>query len=269
MENMNNDTPDFDNIYEFMEYYGLKFADENETEIMMESIKDAIKSKIEKKIREKESDEFKKHVWETESHKLQKVKKNISLDDRKFDETKKLFETLRDSNMFFTYKNAFKKLCQNIGISPDSTINYIGFVKGKLPNENIVKINSTEKSKKIIIPAGSLLIHTSKVSGIRELKPSWKSKTTGRWLYPEQRVYFTIGKQIDPTKAGLEKSTLYKYTPRETFSTAYIDPDVPSFKDGAIFIKTSAPIPVIPLVEKCKKIFGRTYKKEYVPDENG
>ena len=34
------DSPEFNNLHDFMEYYGLKFADEDDSDVIMESIRE-------------------------------------------------------------------------------------------------------------------------------------------------------------------------------------------------------------------------------------
>ena len=263
MEKETYDSPEFNNLHDFMEYYGLKFADEDDSDLIMESIRE----KIESYVRKKNDDDFKKKIWANAANRITRTEKSVEVSDKDFSFMKNIFETMKNTTDFRAYQKAFKTMCSKLHVNPNSTFNGIFFKKSEKTNKNWVHYNASGKSRRIIIPNGSLLMHTAKVPGIKSLNPSFRSKTSGRWLYPEQRVYFTIGKPIKPTKAGLEKTTPYRYTPKETISTAWIDPDVPNYKDGAIFIKTSTPIPVVPLIEKSKKLLGITIDKKYVPKQ--
>ena len=57
---------------------------------------------------------------------------------------------------------------------------------------------------------------------IKELNPSFRSKLTGRFLYPSKRCFFTVAKQIKPKQAALEKTKTTRYTPSSEIKTAYI-----------------------------------------------
>ena len=263
MEKETYESPEFDNLYDFMEYYGLKFADEDDSDVVMESLREKINSYV----RKKNDDKFKKKVWVDNANKISRTEKSVEVSDKDFSIMKNIFDTMKTATDFRTYQKAFKSMCSRLHIDPNSTINGIFFKKGEGPDKNRIHFNASGKSRKIIIPNGSLLMHTTKTPGIKALNPSFRSRVSGRFLYPEQRVYFTIGKPIDPKKAGLEKSTVNRYTTKETFSTAWIDPEASNYSDGAIFIKSTTPIPVVPLIEKSKKLLGITIDKKYVPKQ--
>ena len=74
-------------------------------------------------------------------------------------------------------------------------------------------------------------------------------------MYPTPRIFFTLGREIKPTQAGLENKSTYKYTPKENFKFGYIDPTYTSFATGAIYIETVNPIAVMDFNERMKKIY--------------
>ena len=100
-----------------------------------------------------------------------------------------------------------------------------------------VKLRYSSGRKRIMIPNVTCLLHVSPVAGIKELEPTFKSKTEGKYMYPSKRVYFTLGRKVKSNKAGLEKQKKsYKYTPKENVQTAYIDPALANYKVGAALL---------------------------------
>ena len=107
-----------------------------------------------------------------------------------------------------------------------------------------------------------MLYHSSPAKGIDKLIPSFRSKSKGKYFYPTNRVFFTIQKDINPYKFGLGKGkfintgstvSLYKYTPKKTYSEVYMDPTY-SLKGEiglrSVYVETNSPIPVIDITNQ-------------------
>lgn len=120
------------------------------------------------------------------------------------------------------------------------------------PNEGkySVTLTSYTGSGRIIISNGYVLIHRSPNANITALKPSFRSRVKGRFLYPDLRVYFSIGKPISSKKSGLEDQKNYVYTPKSSIQTACIDPGASHFSLGAVYVSMTTNIPVVPLEKK-------------------
>lgn len=168
------------------------------------------------------------------------------------EEIYKHFDVCRKEKVSFSdYDKNFKKLCSLLGISSNDTILEYMFVKEK-PSEKtdgkyIIEFRySSSKKIPFIIPNGSILIHKSPLADLKVLKPTFKSKTSGMYLYGSPRVYFALGKMMDDRKMATEKQTTYTYTPTESIKKAYIDPAIKSDKStgSAIYIDTRFPIRV-------------------------
>lgn len=110
---------------------------------------------------------------------------------------------------------------------------------------------------KVQIPEGVHLIHVSPVPGIKELVPTYRSKTKGKYLYPSKRVFFTVAKDIKKNQAGLEGQKSNRYTPKSEIRNVYIDPTYSEFSTGAVYVDTESPIPVETVESKADK-FAKT-----------
>ena len=156
------------------------------------------------------------------------------------------------------YKKAFSKLASSVGLpNSDVILEFIEFKKDDSNNDTI-SVRYSKGKQQVIVPAGTLLLHVSPVKGITELKPSFRSRVVGKYMYPTPRCYFTLGKEIKASKAGLEKTKTYKYTPSNLIKTAYIDPACTQYSLGAVFVETSFPIKVVDYDKKMKKMFGES-----------
>ena len=164
------------------------------------------------------------------------------------------------------YIKAFRKLTSMLGIPSDNCV--------------ITKMNFNDKTnsidckyscdtERITIPAGKMLFHKTiaKIKG-NELKPTFRSNTYG-YLYSSKRVYFSIHNNMPNITADLPtgKKTLL-YTPKETIRSAFVDPLLPSYQLGAVFVDTDYPISVKQVnVEKEKKKEQKNAVKESVASD--
>ena len=227
--------PSFVSLEEFMEYYGLEYAPDDD-ELYIESLQ----GKVGEVLRNMDGKNFVKNVWKNATKNIRQKEESKQLSKKDKDTLKSKYETISTTENFTLYKTAYAWICKFFNLPPKSTI-----IENIDIDDEEAKIRyNVNDAKKIIIPNDTHLLHVSPADNITELKPSFRSKVKGKYLYPSKRVYFTLGKSIPGNKAGLEKSTTTKYTPKETIKTAYIDPACTNFNIGAIFVPTSLPIPV-------------------------
>lgn len=193
----------------------------------------------------KVADQFVKHKW---------IYRYI--DDAQKEQLEKHYEKLTNENTNYSvYKRSFNFICKFMGIPNNKVIieNMI-FTKDKKDKEQWeIALKYSKGLAKVTIPDGIRLIHVSPVDGIKELIPSFRSKTKGKYMYPNKRVFFTISKDISPNKAGLEGQKTCRYTPKDDIKQCYIDPTYADFGSGAVYVETEKSIPVETLE---KKILG-------------
>lgn len=168
------------------------------------------------------------------------------------------------------YKKCYKFFCTLAGIPEKGTIlEWITFGKDKTDKvQKVVNIKYSRGLHVINIPEGMILYHVSPAKNIKELLPSFKSKTAGKYFYPSNRVFFTIQKDINPYKFGLGKGKiintgstvkLYKYTPKKKYQEVFMDPTY-SLKGEiglrSVYVETDSPIPVIDITKMKSDVFG-------------
>ena len=250
--------PVFDNMLEFMEYYGLEFCDDDD------EFEESFASKLGEITRSIDSKWGIRKAWKKLTSEIKVKTKEVRFKNRKEKEKlKKDFKTISDNKTFLFYKKSYNDICKFFGITEKNII----IERLDIAEKSATIRYSESRPKKIIIPNDSMLLHASPVKGIKELEPTFRSKVRGRYLYPSKRVYFTIGKQVSTRKGGMNGvSKLYRYTPRESIKTAYIDPACTDFGMGAIYIDTMFPIPVKQLEDKPPKGILGLLKKESVDD---
>jgi hypothetical protein len=238
-----NETPQFTSLEEFCTYYGLIPVDED-TEIT-ESVASAIGSKV-RAI--KDTKEIKK-AWQTIAEKFTNHKwlqKPVNEEQKK--KLEKAYETMKKEKVPYPiYKQAFNTIAKFFGLTTDDIIiENLQFGKDDRNKDlDVVKIRYSKGKQKVIIPNGTKLLHVSPIKFIKELIPTFKSKTVGKYFYPNKRCFFTLSKQIDVNKAGLEnQKKLFKYTPKENIQVAYIDPTYTDYNSGSVYVATNFPIPV-------------------------
>lgn len=244
--------PEFDNLYDFMEYYGLEFVEDDEV------YQEGIKEKIGEITRSISGTKFLKDTWNKASENLKDevAEKDVSDKDKKF--IKSNYDTAKNSNNYSIYKKAFNWICKFFGIGKNSIIKGI-----KVIDDKAVCDYTTAEPKKVTIPNETMLLHVSPKKGIKELIPSFKGKREGGKLYPTKRVYFTLSK--DYRGDDVPESDLSRYTPKENIRTAYIDPTCKSFNARSIYVDTNLPIPVEEI--KSTSVKESTLKDSYMNGE--
>lgn len=162
--------------------------------------------------------------------------------------------TAKDSN-YHEYKKGFNYICKFMGLPNKGIVleNIIFTKDKKRKDQDIIAVMYSKGLVQVRIPEDVSLVHISPVPNLSSLRPSFKSKRAGRYLYPSKRIYFTVELltgEIDPDKAGLVGKQTHKYIPKEHISTAFIDPTYKSMKDGSVYVETDKDIPVT-------EIFGK------------
>lgn len=166
----------------------------------------------------------------------------------------------QDDVNYQEYRKAYKFFCQFFGIPTNGTIiEWIEFGNNKEDKEmKQIAVRYSKGIAKVNIPEGMKLVHTSPANDIKQLIPSFKSKTKGKFFYPNKRVYFTVQKNIDPFKYGVDKKIkLTQYTPANKILTAYIDPTYAIFKERSVYVETDSPINVVKFDKKSAGLFRR------------
>ena len=175
------------------------------------------------------------------------------IDDKQKESLKKHYDNLTDEKVnYSTYKRSFNAICKFMGIPADTVIiEWLCFQYDKEQKCDKVAVRFTKGRVKVKIPEGVQLIHVSPVEGITALEPTFRSKSAGKFLYPNKRVYFTVIKEINSFKLGVDKKAkTFKYTPKNHIEYAYIDSSYPQFAYGSIFVETDTSIPVVNIKRK-------------------
>ena len=202
----------------------------------------------------KVADQFVKHKW---------IYRYI--DDKQKEDLEKHYEKICDEKTpYSVYKKSFQAIAKFMGVPSDKIIiEWIVFDKDKEDKDQWkMSIRYSKGLAKVKIPDGVRLIHVSPVEGITALTPTFRSKTKGKFLYPDKRVFFTVAKEISNFKMGTQGQKRFKYTPKEDIKYAYIDPTYADFSDGAVYVSTNTPIPVETLERKLLGLFNLGKKKE-------
>lgn len=223
------------------------------SEVFQEGLIDDIKKKVVdtqelKQQWKKVTDQFVKHKW---------IYRYIN--DKQKETLERNYATLTDEDSSYSdYKRSFRYICNFMGIPYKIVIiENMTFTKDKVDKDQWeIALKYSKGLAQVIIPDGVRLIHVSPVHNIKELIPTFRSKTKGKYMYPSKRVFFTVGKDIKPTKAGLEGKKTCRYTPKEDIKTAYIDPTYADFSSGAVYVDTDRDIPVETYEHKMEKIFN-------------
>lgn len=255
------DNTTFETFEDFMEYYNLDYLSPDEDVLVdraiTEGFKDAIKNiktSINQKISDKKDDKILQKKWEDKEKDIKtrnEIKK--TLDKKTYELAKKNREILMNAKSFGPYKKAYNWFAQTFGFSKDnSIIEHIVLKPAKEKDKDGNKIYKLylrfcDGLKQITVPITNQLVHMSPVKGIKELTPTFRSKTKGAYFYSSPRVYFVIGKkELSSDRFGVDKSVeLQKYTPKYDYKFAYIDQSNPSRDTGAVFIDSKLPIPVV------------------------
>ena len=211
-------------------------------------IQESLKNTIGKCLLKKKDKDGVKTLWNNKHGKLQRgVFESSRVTDSDFNKFKELFKKMKESNKYSEYKRYFDEVCKLAMISPEGLIiQRYDFKKGKEDN-NYVLITYSNTRQKIQIPNGSSLYHitTNVNTTIHELIPAFQGKAAQGYLYSTPRVYFTIKKDMPLMFADItasQKTRMYKC--KENIRVAYVDPSVPNFKFGAVYVETQFPIKV-------------------------
>lgn len=247
-------------VEEFMEYYGLIEVPDDDDAIM-----ESISSTFGELSRSVSDMDHIKKTWNSIISKFTRktVEKVVPKKEAKY--LIDLYKNMLSDDKYLTYKSKFNKLCKAFGIPNNETIIEsfkIGNVNGDPESMKIV-LKYSHGRKRVIIPNGLCLIHNGESENVKELKPSFRAKNNGKLMYSTQRCYFKLGKE---KKIVSSNSDSKKFTPKETFQTAYIDPISANFDNSAVYIDTSQPIKMMKFSDKMKKLFGALH--EAVSDDN-
>ncbi len=177
----------------------------------------------------------------------------------------KYYNNLIDDDVTYSnYKKSFNFIAKFMGL-PSKTI-IIEDLQFRHDNKDkeqmVVALRYSKGQAKVTIPEGVSLIHVAPVDKKTELRPSFRSKKKGRFMYPSYRVFFTVAKDIKPKKAGLSSAgKLFRYRPTKEIHEAYIDPTYNKFEDGSIYVETDTPIPVERYDKWLEKLFAKIEKR--------
>lgn len=196
----------------------------------------------------KVADKFDKHIWIT----------RYIYDEKQKEQLQKHYANLTNDNVRYSdYQRSFKFIAKFMGLQSEPIIieNLVFKKDNKAKDQDVAVMMYSRGRQKIIIPPGVSLIHVSPVDDIKELIPSFRSKVKGRYMYPSKRVFFTIAKDIAPTKAGLEHKKLSRYTHKKEIREVWIDPTYADFGSGSVYVETDETIPVEKYDKKLLDIF--------------
>lgn len=235
------DDPVFDNLEEFMEYYGLEFADDD---VYEETSK--LNYKLGEIKRGKEGNKLIKKIWSDTSSNIKRNYVEKFFDKKTVDLLHDTNEQIKQTTKYSEYKKLFDRICKLFGINSKGTV----IKKLRISLDGCSLSYSTGNQKRITIPNGYCLIHKSNRPNLTELKPAFRSSDTGGLLYDTPRVYFSLVKDTfhDKLLNKIDRKKNYgsnMYIPKEIIRTAYIDPSAPSFSAGSLFVETSFAIPCI------------------------
>lgn len=235
--------PVFDNLFDFMEYYGLEFADEEGEEYT-----ESISQKIGELQRQKSGKELMKKFWHDASSSIKKTYVSKFLNKKEVNELHSINEKIKKTEKYSDYKKLFDRICRMFGIQSKGTV----IKKIKISIDECSLDYSSGNRKRITVPNGYCLIHKTNRSNLTELKPAFRSSDTGGLLYDTPRVYFSLVKDTftDKLMNKFDRKKNYgshSYIPKDVIRTAFIDPSAPSFSAGSLFVETGFPIP-------CKEI---------------
>lgn len=164
-----------------------------------------------------------------------------------------------DDTTYQDYKKGFNGICRFMGLNPkEIIIEHLVFQHdSKDKDQPIVALNYSKGLAKVTLPEGVRLVHISPVADIQAMQPAFRSKTKGKYMYPSKRCFFTIKKDINPVKAGIQNKRTYRYTPTVEIKTAYIDPTYTDYGSGFVYVETDKPIPV----QKWDRLMDKLFNK--------
>lgn len=144
------------------------------------------------------------------------------------------------------YKESFDAICEFFQLDPlETVIEEMDIITNPVTKEYTFRLRYSAGLVRIELPEDTMLCHSAMARNIKELRPSFKSKTLGQYCYPMQMCYFTLKKKVPKEKAGLQNKKTYEYTPLEPIKYAYIDPCMTEYEIGSVFVPTDKPMPVV------------------------
>ena len=193
--------------------------------------------------------------WKTRNDK-QSISKftSSSLTDEEYNKLKSDIEIMKTAEDYSEYKKALSRFCYFCNIAPRGLIlRKYQLTKGKGQADNKIDVEYMNNTKKITLPEDTRLYHMTKVSGIKELNPVFRGKSVKGYLYDKPRVYFTIRKNMPKFLADYKPNEkMHLYLCKSNINQVYVDPLVPKFIQGAVYVESNNPIPVEEITESNK-----------------
>ena len=180
-----------------------------------------------------------------------------------------------DDTTYGQYKKSFAFVSQFFGLpKQEIIIEWLEFQPAKNNEPERVALRYSKGLYKVNLPADVRLIHIAPVDNIKELQPAFRTKTKGKFMYPSKRVFFTVGKAINPFKNGMvtsknpleqlkqrSEAKIFKYTTKaDKVGDVYIDPTYNQVGDSSVMVITEKPIPVMKFQDKMEQIFASLKK---------
>jgi hypothetical protein len=169
-----------------------------------------------------------------------------TLTDDEYKEYKEVINTLRTTEDYKVYKKNFEKLCKFCHIAPEGTIIIkINISRGAKEDRNSLFVEYSYSNRKVPVPDGVKLYHSSTVDDIKELIPVFRGKSQRGYLYYKPRIYLTIHKTLPKLSLDYgfgDKLSVYEVNnnPKQVF----IDPLLNVQINGAVYVETNDPLPV-------------------------
>ena len=193
--------------------------------------------------------------WKTRNDK-QSISKftSSSLTDEEYNKLKSDIEIMKTAEDYSEYKKALSRFCYFCNIAPRGLIlRKYQLTKGKGQADNKIDVEYINNTKKITLPEDTKLYHMTKVAGIKELNPVFRGKSVKGYLYDKPRVYFTIRKNMPKFLADYKPNEkMHLYLCKSNINQVYVDPLVPNFLQGAVYVESNTPIPVEEITESNK-----------------
>lgn len=172
------------------------------------------------------------------------------INEKQKEQIQKHYEKLCDDNVFYSvYKKSFDAICKFVGLTGNVILENIVFSKDKQdPDSWKVAVKYSKGLIKVLLPEGIKLIHTAPAEVADNIErqglvPAFRSKTKGKYLYPNRRIFFTIGHQVSANKAGLENKKTVKFI-AEGIKEVYIDPTYNDYFSKCVYVDSETPIKV-------------------------
>lgn len=173
------------------------------------------------------------------------------ISEKQKDQIQKHYETICSDNVYYsTYKKSFQAICKFVGLTGNIILENIVFSKDKQDPDNWeIAVKYSKGLVKVTLPVGITLIHTAPAEVANNIErqgliPAFRSKTKGKYLYPNKRIFFTIGHQVSASKAGLENKKTVKFI-AEGIKEVYIDPTYNDYFSKCVYIDSEQPLKVV------------------------